>query len=269
MGSREYFCFTVPKSGSICESDLDLVAEHLDAIGALVVGGEDLDHVAAHAKRPAPEVRVVALVENLDQPPRNVFAADVLALLEQQQHSVVRLRRAQAVDAAHRADDDRVAPLEERPRGRKPQLVQLFVDRGFLLDVEIPGRNVGLGLVVVVVADKVLDRIRREELLELVIELRGQRLVVRQDQRRPVRLLDDLGHGEGLARAGDAQQHLVLLARRKATRQLVDGPRLIPVRLVAGDELKVHEGIIREQENIRRIMPREIMLLRHMVYDAI
>ena len=91
----------------------NLVAEHLNAVRILVVSRENLDHVAAHAKRPAPEVRVVALVENLDQPPRNVFAADVLALFEQQQHAVVGFRRAQAVDAAHRAHDDRVAPLEQ------------------------------------------------------------------------------------------------------------------------------------------------------------
>ena len=46
-------------------------------------------------------------------------------------------------------------------RGREPQLVQLLVDRGFLLDVEVAGGNVGLGLVVVVVAHEVLDRIAK------------------------------------------------------------------------------------------------------------
>ncbi len=223
---------------------LDLVAEHLNPVGVLVVSRKDLDHVAAHAERPAPKVGVVALVENLHQPPRNVFAADVLPLFEQQQHAVVSLRRAQTVDAAHRAHDDRVAPLEQASRSREPQLVQLLVDRGFFLDIQVAGGNVGLGLVVVVIADEILDGVRGEELLELVIELRGQRLVVRQDQRRPVRLLDHLGHREGLARAGNAQQHLVLLARRQPLHNLVDRPRLIAPGLVAGHELKVHSSII-------------------------
>ncbi len=255
----------------------DLVAEQLDAVGVLVVGGEDLNHVAAHAKCPAPEVRVVALVENLDQPPRNVFAADVLALFEQQQHAVVGLRRPQAVDAAHRAHDDRVAPLEQAARRREPQLVQLLVDRGFLLDVEVAGGNVRLGLVVVVVADEILDRVRREELLELVVELRGQRLVVRQDQRRPVGLLDHLGHGEGLARAGHAQQHLVLFARPQPLHKLVDGARLVALGLVAGDELKVHKRIIRQRgerlANLRFTCFRETPALYgisgYMVYNTI
>jgi hypothetical protein len=100
----------------------------------------DLDHVAAHAECPAAEVGVVALVENLDQAARNVFAADLLAFFEQQKHAVVGLRRAQAVDATDRADDDRVAPLEERARGREAQLVELLVDGGFFFD-EYRGRR--------------------------------------------------------------------------------------------------------------------------------
>jgi hypothetical protein len=50
-----------------------------------------------------------------------------------------------------------------------------------------------------------------KKFLELAVELGGQRLVGRQDQRRALGLLDHLGHGEGLARAGDAEQHLVAL----------------------------------------------------------
>ena len=84
------------------------------------------------------------------------------------------------------------------------QPVDVVVPRAVLLDVEVGLRDVGLGLVVVVVGDEVLDRVIGEELLELVVELRGQGLVVRENKRRAIGLLDDLGHGEGLARAGDA-----------------------------------------------------------------
>ena len=64
------------------------------------------------------------------------------------------------------------------------QAVDLLVDRRVLLDVEVPARDVGLGLVVVVVGDEVLDRVVGEERAELVAQLGGQRLVVRHDQRR-------------------------------------------------------------------------------------
>ena len=131
-------------------------------------------------------------------------------------------RRAQAVDARHRRDDDRVAPLEECPRRRVAQLVDLVVARRILLDVRVRARQVRLGLVVVEVRDEVLDRVVREELAELGVQLRRQRLVVAQHQRRPLGLLDDVGDGVALARAGDAQQRLELgcpwPGRRRACR---------------------------------------------------
>ena len=133
-------------------------------------------------------------------------------------------------------DDDDVAPLEQRARRRQPHAVDLVVDGGFLLDVRVGRRHVGLGLVVVVVADEVLDGVVREEAPELLVELRGQRLVVGHHQRRAVHPGDDLGHREGLARAGDAEQHLVLIAALEAVDELVDGARLVAAQVEVGDE---------------------------------
>jgi hypothetical protein len=56
--------------------------------------------------------------------------------------------------------------------------VDLVVDDGVLLDVGVARGDVRLGLVVVVVADEVLDGVVGEELLELAVELRRERLVV-------------------------------------------------------------------------------------------
>ena len=132
--------------------------------------------------------------------------------------SQVVLGRAQAVDAADAGDDDHV-PAQEQRRGRRvAQAVDLVVDGRVLLDVEVLRRDVGLGLVVVVVADEVLDRVVRQELAELVAELGGQRLVVGDDQRGLLHPLDDVGHGEGLAGAGDAEQRLVAVAAERRPR---------------------------------------------------
>jgi hypothetical protein len=48
-----------------------------------------------------------------------------------------------------------------------------------------------------------------KKVFELVIELGSQSLVVREDEGGAVQLFDDLGHGEGLAGAGDAEDDLV------------------------------------------------------------
>ena len=119
-----------------------------------------------------------------------------------------------------------------------PHPVDLVVDRGLLLDIGVRLRHIGLRLVVVVVRHEVLHRVLRKEAPELLVELRRQRLVVRQDQRRPLHRLDHLGHGEGLAAAGDAEQDLVPGLRPEALDQFPDRRRLIPLRLELGGELE-------------------------------
>ena len=64
------------------------------------------------------------------------------------------------------------------------------------------------GTDVFILGHEVFHRVLREEFLELAVELPGQGLIVRYDQSRLVQCLDDVGHGEGLAGAGDAQQGL-------------------------------------------------------------
>ncbi len=121
--------------------------------------------------------------------------------------------------------------------------VDLLVDGGFLLDIGVGARDVGLRLVVVVVGDEILDRVVREEGLELAIELGGQRLVGGEDERRALGRLDDVGHGEGLAGAGDAEQDLVVLVGAHAGDELGDGGRLVAARLVVGDDPERHAAL--------------------------
>ena len=68
-----------------------------------------------------------------------------------------------------------------------------------------------------------------------MVELRCQRLVVRDHDGGPVHRLDYLGHGVGLARPGDAEKHLILLAVEDAPEQRLNGRALIALRLVIAD----------------------------------
>src|SRR6185312_4428112 len=77
-------------------------------------------------------------------------------------------------------------------------------------------------------------------LLEFMVELRGQGLVVGQHQRWAIELLNYLGHGVGLARAGHAKKHLVLLSRVDAAIQFVDGATLIAFGLVIARDPEIH-----------------------------
>ena len=224
------------------EDALDLVAEELDADRVLLVRGEDLDRVAADAELVAGEAEVVALVLQLDEAAQDVALVALVARVEHQQLLAVLLGRTEPVDGRDRRHDDHVAPGEQRARGGVAQPVDLVVDRAVLLDVRVGGREVRLGLVVVVVADEVLDPVLREHLPELGRELRGQRLVRREHERGPLRVRDHVRDREALARAGDAEERLETVAVLEPVTERGDRLRLIARGLHFGDELEERHG---------------------------
>src|SRR6185437_7598433 len=91
----------------------DLISEQLDAVGHVIVSRKYLDDVAAHSKGATPELGFVAVIENLDQAPRNVLALDLLAFFQEQQHSVIRFGRSKTVNTADRCDDHAIAALKQ------------------------------------------------------------------------------------------------------------------------------------------------------------
>ena len=169
---------------------LDLVVEQLDAHSFLLrLGREDVDHVAAHAVRAAGEVERVARVLQLRETAQQVALVELRAAHEVQHHFVIRGRIAEAVDRGYGRDDHDVAAFQQRLRRGQPHLLDVLVDRRVLFDVRVARGDVRLGLVIVVVRDEVLDGVVRKELAHFAIQLRGECLVVREDQRRPLQRL--------------------------------------------------------------------------------
>ncbi len=218
---------------------LDLVAEHRDPVRRLDVRRLHLDHVPSHSEPPAREDRVVADVLRVDQRAEHLVAVVLGADLEDQHLLAPFLRRAEAVDAAHGRDDDDVAARQQRARRAEPEPGDVVVLRGVLLDVEVGLRDVRLRLVVVVVGDEVLDRVLREELAELVAELRGERLVVRDHERRALELLHHPGHRRRLARPCRTEQGLAAVPRTERLGELGDRARLVARRAVCGRDAEI------------------------------
>ena len=234
---------------------LDLVAEQVHAPGAvLVVRREDIERVAAHPERAAIEIVLRALVLQRHQIGDELALVDALAALERERHRRIGFHRADTVDARHRRDDHHVVALEQRARRRMAHAVDLLVDRGLLLDIGVGARHIGFGLVIVVVRDEIFHRVVGKEAPELAIELRRERLVRREDQRGALRRLDHLRHGEGFARAGDAEQHLVAVVALHALDQFLDRGRLVALRLEVrlDDEALAAFGFLRPRRAMRR-----------------
>jgi hypothetical protein len=213
---------------------LDLVPPQLDADGVLVAGGEDVEGVAAHPERAGLEGGVVALVVDVDEAADEGAPLQALPHLQEEVVLAVLRGRAEAVDAGDRRHDDDVPPRHERLRRAVPELLDLLVDVRLLGDVGVRLRHVRLGLVVVVVGDEVLHGVLGEEGPHLLVELGRERLVVADDERRPVQLLDGLRHDVRLADTRDPLQGDVALAGAHGPHDGVDGRPLVASGLERG-----------------------------------
>ena len=119
-------------------------------------------------------------------------------------------------------------------------------------------RNIRFGLEIVVIAHEVFHRIVGEERLEFLVELRRQRLVVREDQRRLAYVLDDVRHGERLAGTRDAKQRLELFSVLETFGEFFDG-----LRLVARCPVRAHEFEVRASGRLELLQfPRQTLLGR-------
>ena len=222
---------------------VDIVAEEFHADGFLVhVGRVDLDDVATDAEFAAAEGDVIAGVEEVDEASKEGFAREVGACREREEHLLVVFRRGETVDARHAGHDEDVAAGEQGAGGGEAEALDLLVDRGIFFDVGVGARDVGLRLVVVEVADEIFDRIVGEELFEFRVKLRSEGFVVRDDQRGAVEVADDVGRGEGFARARDAEQRLVAVTRLERTGELFNSRPLVAARCVGGGEAEGHGG---------------------------
>ena len=136
-------------------------------------------------------------------------------------------RVADAVDGGDSANNQNIAAFEQAFGRRQAHLLDVLVDRRILFDKQVTLRDVGLRLVVVVVRNEILHRIFGEKFAELRIQLRRQGLVGCQHQGRATLARNDICHGVGLARAGDAKQRLKHQAVVDPFAQQANGFRLI------------------------------------------
>ena len=107
------------------------------------------------------------------------------------------------------------------------QLLHLFVDGRVFFNERVRAGDIGLGLIVVVVADEVHDGVVGEEFLKLAGKLCGKRFIRGHHQRGFLHRFDGFGHGERLARTGDAEKRLVALALANSLCELFNGLGLV------------------------------------------
>ena len=210
-----------------------LIAEKLDADGLIGrISREYLDRVAADAEHISLESNVISLIAYLDELAQKLVKIARLPRAQGYDHVFIVDRVAETVDARDGCNDYDVAPLKKARRCTVAQALDLVVYCAVLFNEGIRVRNIRLGLIIVVVRDEILHGVIREKLAKLRAQLRRKGLIVRQNERRAVELFDNARHGEGLARAGDAEQNLLIESVFDAAHERLYGLRLIAHRRI-------------------------------------
>ena len=219
---------------------IDQVAEKLHPDGLVfLIGGKDLDHVAADPEGAAMKVVVVALVLDFHQAGQQVVTGDLLLILHQHDHALVGFRRAQAVNTGDGGHDDRVPAGENRMSGRMAHLVDEVVDGGVFFNICVRGGDVGFRLVIIVIADKIFHGVFGEEGAELLKKLGGQGFIGSDHQGRPLQFRDHVGHGERLPRTGYPEKDLMAQPFPGPVDKLLNGPGLIALGFEGGNDFKI------------------------------
>ncbi len=198
-----------------------------------------IDQLTTYPVGTTPQLGFITGILHVSQAPQNIPLVQTVAAVQMQHHLQVGPRVPQAIDRRNRRHDDTVRALQQGLGGRQSHLFDLLIDGGILLNIGIGGRHIGLRLIIVIVGNKVFHSILREQFPHLTVQLRRQGLVRCQHEGRTPRMLDNIGNGKGLARAGNPEQHLGGQALIQPPGQCPDGLRLVARRRVSQLYLEV------------------------------
>ena len=219
---------------------VDGVAQKFHPDACVLVRHQNFDRIPPDPKLAPLGRRIVPLILDFHQTGQELLPGDGLPRFQSQNHSLVILGRAQAVNTGDAGDHDHILTGQQTSRGRQSEAFDLLVNGGIFFDVGVSPGDVGLGLVVVEVTHEVLHGVIRKKGLQLAVQLGRQRLVVTHHQSGNPEFLDDVGHREGLARAGHAKQDIMLLPTTDPLQQSGNRRRLVPRRTIGGFDLKIH-----------------------------
>ncbi|OPZ59386.1 MAG: hypothetical protein BWY88_00763 [Synergistetes bacterium ADurb.Bin520] len=207
---------------------LHLVVEERHPKRRVAVGRIDLQHVAPDPKDPRGEGHIVPLVVVLHEALQEGPALPPIPHSKGKHRVFVAFPLSQAVDTRYARHHHHVPALQQSLGGGQAEFFDAIVHGGVLFDVKILGWNIGLRLIVVVVAHEVVHRIVGEKPPELAVKLGRQGLIVGEHQHGAMEASRQGGDGKGLTAPRHPEQRLETVPQLHPPRQRLNGLRLVP-----------------------------------------
>ena len=145
-----------------------LIAKEFHTYRAVIpVSREYLDRITADAEHIALKGNIIALIACINELMQQLIHIPDLPRPHGYCHVCKIVRLAQTIDAGDRRHNNDVTALKQREGRRQPQAVDFVIYRAVFLYISIRVRDIRLGLIIVVIGNKVFHSVFRKKLLEL------------------------------------------------------------------------------------------------------
>ena len=204
----------------------------------IIIGQVNVHNIPADAELVANEIYIISFILQFNQTCAELITIHLHSRAQTDDHAAVINGIAQRVNAGDTRHNNHVAAFRKCRRSGMAETVNLIIDCAVFFNIGICRRNIGLRLIIVVVADEILHRIVREKAAHLSTDLAGQCFVWFQNKGRTVASGNDVCHGESFAGAGNAEKRLCLIPGLQSFYQRINRLRLVSGGLKRCFEMK-------------------------------
>ena len=189
------------------------ITEKLYSHCTISIGRENIHHIAFYTKCPSRKLVQRSGIERIYQFVEKLCSGNFRIKFQFYQRFIEFRRVSNPINTRNRGYYQHISPARKKTcRSRKPEFFHFLIDTQILFYVSSRARNIRLGLVVVIITDKIFHSVLREKLFELHKKLSCQSFIMSQNQSRSLDFIDHISDGKSLSRACYSEQSLVFFA---------------------------------------------------------
>ncbi len=180
---------------------LNTIAPERNPAGNIVVGQVNVHHIPPYTESSSFKIIFVPGIQSVHQSVQQPVEIVSFSCFQGDGVRMEILRIAYSIQTGNAGHDKYVtSAAQQRGRSAQPKFFNFIVNAQVFFYIDIRYRQIRLGLVVIIIRDKILDCIFREKTFELRIKLGRKCFIVAYDQRGPLQLFHDIGHGKCFSR---------------------------------------------------------------------
>ena len=158
------------------------ITEKLYLHRAISIGRENIHHIAFYTKCPSRKLVQRSGVECIYQLVKELCSGNFRIKFQFYQRFIEFRRVSNPINTRNRGYYQHISPARKQTcRSRKPEFFYFFIDTQILFYVSSRAGNIRLGLVVVIITDKILYSVLREKFFELHKKLCSQSFIMSQN----------------------------------------------------------------------------------------